>query len=91
MVAPGRKADNLGDFLQIYMESRGGISHCPQFMQGHSNATLLRTNIKFKKLKKELRGRFIYVFITSFHGRLNGSKQSCINFIYCMGKYYYKT
>jgi hypothetical protein len=27
MAAPGRKADNLGDFLEIYMESRGGISH----------------------------------------------------------------
>ncbi len=45
MVAPGRKADNLGDFLEIYMESGWGISHCPQFMQGHSSATLLRTNI----------------------------------------------
>ncbi len=52
MVAPGRKADNLGDFLEIYMESRGGISHCPQFMQGHSSATIPRTNIKLKSSKR---------------------------------------
>ncbi len=64
MVARGRKADNLRDFLQIYMESGWGISHCPQFMQGHSSATLLRTNIKkLKKFKKELRGRFIYICV----------------------------